>query len=158
MSMSRVTVAVVQRSMTADVEDNVGRAIAHVRDAAALAERTGAQVVGLAAPAGISHAGLHDRTFVPARRYHDGEVIVEARWFTRAELIEACESGEVRLPPSISIGAAEPARDSTSRTRRTLSTLCGMNAWPPNPGSTVITRSMSSSPSRSAYGSNRNVP
>ncbi len=33
----------------------------------------------------------------------DGEEIVEARWFSRVELAAACESGEVRLPPSISI-------------------------------------------------------
>ncbi|MEZ5115097.1 MAG: NAD(+) diphosphatase [Candidatus Nanopelagicales bacterium] len=33
----------------------------------------------------------------------DGEEIVEARWFTRAGLVEACESGEVRLPPAVSI-------------------------------------------------------
>lgn len=33
----------------------------------------------------------------------DGEEIVEARWFTRTELAEACERGDVRLPPSISI-------------------------------------------------------
>jgi len=33
----------------------------------------------------------------------DGDEITEARWFTRAELAAACEVGEVRLPPSISI-------------------------------------------------------
>ena len=33
----------------------------------------------------------------------DGEEIVEARWFSREELLAACESGEIRLPPSISI-------------------------------------------------------
>ena len=33
----------------------------------------------------------------------DGEEIVEARWFTRDQLFEACESGEVRIPPRISI-------------------------------------------------------
>jgi NAD+ diphosphatase len=33
----------------------------------------------------------------------DGEEIVEARWFTRDELAAACEAGEVRLPPSVSI-------------------------------------------------------
>jgi NAD+ diphosphatase len=33
----------------------------------------------------------------------DGEEIVEARWFTRDELASACASGEVRLPPSVSI-------------------------------------------------------
>lgn len=33
----------------------------------------------------------------------DGEEIGEARWFTRDELADACASGEVRLPPPISI-------------------------------------------------------
>lgn len=33
----------------------------------------------------------------------DGEEIAEARWFSREELVQACESGEVRLPPDISI-------------------------------------------------------
>lgn len=33
----------------------------------------------------------------------DGDEIAEARWFTRDELAAACEQGEVRLPPSISI-------------------------------------------------------
>lgn len=33
----------------------------------------------------------------------DGEEIVEARWFSREELGRACTSGEVRLPPNISI-------------------------------------------------------
>lgn len=33
----------------------------------------------------------------------DGDEIVEARWFTREELATACGSGEVRLPPSVSI-------------------------------------------------------
>jgi NAD+ diphosphatase len=33
----------------------------------------------------------------------DGEEIVEARWFSRAELTEACASGEVALPPAVSI-------------------------------------------------------
>ena len=33
----------------------------------------------------------------------DGEEIVEARWFSRAELAAACESGEVALPPAVSI-------------------------------------------------------
>lgn len=33
----------------------------------------------------------------------DGDEIVEARWFTREELAAACESGQVRLPPSVSI-------------------------------------------------------
>ena len=33
----------------------------------------------------------------------DGVEIAEARWFTRAELASACETGEVQLPPSVSI-------------------------------------------------------
>lgn len=33
----------------------------------------------------------------------DGEEIAEARWFSRDELASACASGEVRLPPPISI-------------------------------------------------------
>lgn len=33
----------------------------------------------------------------------DGVEIAEARWFTRDELVAGCESGEVRLPPDISI-------------------------------------------------------
>ena len=33
----------------------------------------------------------------------DGVEIVEARWFSRGEIAAACESGEVRLPSSISI-------------------------------------------------------
>lgn len=33
----------------------------------------------------------------------DGEEIVEARWFTRDQLLQACEVGEVKIPPRISI-------------------------------------------------------
>ncbi len=33
----------------------------------------------------------------------DGEEIVAAQWFTRDELFAACESGEVKIPPRISI-------------------------------------------------------
>lgn len=33
----------------------------------------------------------------------DGEEIAEARWFKRDELLEACESGQVKIPPKISI-------------------------------------------------------
>lgn len=33
----------------------------------------------------------------------DGEEIVEARWFSRDELVAACTSGEVALPPAVSI-------------------------------------------------------
>jgi len=33
----------------------------------------------------------------------DGEEIVEARWFTRAEMYSACAAGQLRLPPTVSI-------------------------------------------------------
>jgi NAD+ diphosphatase len=33
----------------------------------------------------------------------DGSEIAEVRWFTRAELSEACDRGEVRVPPAVSI-------------------------------------------------------
>ncbi|MSW43449.1 MAG: NAD(+) diphosphatase [Actinobacteria bacterium] len=33
----------------------------------------------------------------------DGEEIAEAHWFSREELLKACESGEVSLPPAVSI-------------------------------------------------------
>lgn len=33
----------------------------------------------------------------------DGEEIEEARWFSRAELADACTKGDVRLPPAVSI-------------------------------------------------------
>ncbi|MGA0209023.1 MAG: NAD(+) diphosphatase, partial [Candidatus Nanopelagicales bacterium] len=33
----------------------------------------------------------------------DGEEIAEARWFTREELATACESGDISLPPDVSI-------------------------------------------------------
>ena len=33
----------------------------------------------------------------------DGEEIVHARWFSREELAAACESGEISLPPQVSI-------------------------------------------------------
>ena len=46
--------------------------------------------------------GYHAWTDVP-EIHVDGEEIAEARWFTRADLAAACESGEVRLPPSVSI-------------------------------------------------------
>ncbi|MDO9317304.1 MAG: MBL fold metallo-hydrolase [Gammaproteobacteria bacterium] len=47
----------------------------HAPGAALLQARTGARIVGLAAPAAVSGAGYHDQTFVPARLYRDGEVI-----------------------------------------------------------------------------------
>ncbi|HAM22534.1 MAG TPA: hypothetical protein DCQ04_09720, partial [Actinobacteria bacterium] len=33
----------------------------------------------------------------------DGEEIAEARWFSRADLYRLCSSGEVKIPPKISI-------------------------------------------------------
>lgn len=33
----------------------------------------------------------------------DGEEIAEAHWFSRAELLRACTSKEISLPPSVSI-------------------------------------------------------
>ena len=47
----------------------------HSPGAALLQARTGARVVGLAAPQSVSSAGQHDQTLVPERLYHDGEVI-----------------------------------------------------------------------------------
>jgi NAD+ diphosphatase len=47
--------------------------------------------------------GYHAWTDAPDDMVVDGDEITEARWFTRAELAAACEVGEVRLPPSISI-------------------------------------------------------
>lgn len=44
------------------------------------------------------HAWTDDPVAVP-----DGEEIVDVRWFSREELAAACESGEVRLPPAVSI-------------------------------------------------------
>lgn len=46
--------------------------------------------------------GYHAWTDDPAIKV-DGEEIAEAHWFSRAELLAACESGEIKLPPSISI-------------------------------------------------------
>jgi NAD+ diphosphatase len=46
--------------------------------------------------------GYHAWTDDPAIAV-DGEEIAEARWFTRDDLVGACESGAVRLPPPISI-------------------------------------------------------
>jgi NAD+ diphosphatase len=44
------------------------------------------------------HAGVTSTDIVV-----DGEEIVEARWFSREELAAACASGEVALPPAVSI-------------------------------------------------------
>lgn len=46
--------------------------------------------------------GYHARASDPTINV-DGSEIVEAMWISRAELLAACEKGEVRLPPSISI-------------------------------------------------------
>lgn len=46
--------------------------------------------------------GYHAWTDDPAIKV-DGDEIAEARWFTRDELAAACASGDVRLPPPVSI-------------------------------------------------------
>lgn len=46
--------------------------------------------------------GYHAWTDDPSHQA-DGEEIAEVRWFTRDELADACERGEVRLPPPVSI-------------------------------------------------------
>jgi NAD+ diphosphatase len=46
--------------------------------------------------------GFHARALDPTINV-DGSEIVEAMWVSRAELLAACERGDVRLPPSISI-------------------------------------------------------
>jgi NAD+ diphosphatase len=46
--------------------------------------------------------GYHAKAIDPTINV-DGSEIVEAMWISRAELLAACEKGEVRLPPSISI-------------------------------------------------------
>jgi NAD+ diphosphatase len=47
--------------------------------------------------------GYHAWTDHPDSIEVDGDEIVEARWFTREELVDACTTGAVRLPPDISI-------------------------------------------------------
>ena len=47
--------------------------------------------------------GYHAWTDAPDTVEVDGDEIAEARWFTRDELASACATGEVRLPPDISI-------------------------------------------------------
>jgi NAD+ diphosphatase len=56
----------------------------------------------------------------------DGQEIAEARWFDRGELVAACESGQITLPPAVSIarrlverwyGAALPGAWSRPPTR-----------------------------------------
>src|SRR4029079_5831762 len=54
------------------------------------------------------------------------------------------------MPPSISTGAALPARSSSARTSRTLDSLRGMKVCPPNPGFTDMTRTKSTSPAISS--------
>ena len=46
--------------------------------------------------------GYHAKALDPTINV-DGSEIVEAMWISRDELLDACEKGEVRLPPSISI-------------------------------------------------------
>jgi NAD+ diphosphatase len=47
--------------------------------------------------------GYHAWTDDSSTTEVDGDEIAEARWFTRAELADACATGEVRLPPDVSI-------------------------------------------------------
>ena len=47
--------------------------------------------------------GYHAWTDDPDTLEPDGEEIVETRWLSREELASACSTGEVRLPPDISI-------------------------------------------------------
>jgi len=47
--------------------------------------------------------GFHARALSCDEPEPDGEEIAEARWFTREELLALCESGEVKVPPRISI-------------------------------------------------------
>ena len=47
--------------------------------------------------------GYHAWAADPGTLDVDGDEIAEARWFSRDDLVAACESGEVRLPPDISI-------------------------------------------------------
>jgi len=47
--------------------------------------------------------GYHAWTDAPDTIEVDGDEIAEARWFTRDALANACATGEVRLPPDISI-------------------------------------------------------
>ena len=47
--------------------------------------------------------GYHAWTDDPDTVAVDDDEIAEARWFTREQLVEACSTGAVRLPPDISI-------------------------------------------------------
>lgn len=47
--------------------------------------------------------GFHARAASDAPIVPDGVEIAEARWFTRAGLVAACDEGSVRLPPPLSI-------------------------------------------------------
>ena len=58
-----------------------------------------------------------------------------------------------RLPRRPGATCRRRARSISSRARRILGRHTSRNSWPPKPGSTVITSTMSSSGSRSAYGS-----
>ena len=49
------------------------------------------------------------------------------------------------MPPSTSISVSSPMRRFISSRRRTFSTYEGMNDCPPNPGSTLITNTISTS-------------
>ena len=56
-------------------------------------------------------------------------------------------------PPSTWIHTSSPCSDTARRARRIFGSTSSRNSWPPNPGSTVITSSMSSSGSSRTYGS-----
>lgn len=47
--------------------------------------------------------GFHAYTQDSGDPVGDGEEIAEARWFSRDELATLCESGEVKIPPAVSI-------------------------------------------------------
>ena len=47
--------------------------------------------------------GFHARAYTDDDPRPDGTEIVEAAWFTRDQLAQACEEGSVRVPPRISI-------------------------------------------------------
>jgi NAD+ diphosphatase len=47
--------------------------------------------------------GYHATAINPQAAQADGVEISEVRWFTRAELAAGCASGEVRIPPQVSV-------------------------------------------------------
>ncbi len=57
------------------------------------------------------------------------------------------------MPPSTWSQMSPPCASSSARVRRIFGSITSRNDCPPKPGSTVISSTMSSSGSRSAYGS-----